>query len=61
MLGRITGSHGPPWESISRVLLAPVCITTLERGNESKNSLHTQVSACKLLLTVTAYDVWLVA
>ncbi len=31
----LTGSHGPPWESISRVLLAPVCITTLERGNES--------------------------
>ncbi len=33
----LAGSHGPPWESLSRVLLAPVCITTLERGNESKN------------------------
>ncbi len=33
---RLTGSHGPPWESVSRVLLAPVYITTLACGNEIK-------------------------
>ncbi len=40
-LRRKTGSHGPPWESIPRLVLAPVCVTTLERVNESNTYLCT--------------------
>ena len=37
LISIINASHCPACESISRIVLAAVCITTLERGNERKH------------------------